>query len=41
MDSMLAGIDDQLADHRRWNGEAREAEAAAEARLLASARALL
>jgi argininosuccinate lyase len=41
MDSMLAGVDDQLADRRRWNEEAREAEAAAEARLLASARALL
>ena len=37
MDAMLAGLDDALADHRRWDDAARAAEEAAEAALLGRA----
>jgi argininosuccinate lyase len=40
MDAMLAGLDDALAAHRRWDDDARAAEAAAEATLLERAREL-
>ncbi len=40
MAEMLAGIDASLAEHDRWSAAAREREAAAEAALLARARAL-
>jgi hypothetical protein len=38
--AMLAGIDETLAEHRRWSHEADARETAAEAALLALARAL-
>lgn len=40
MAEMLAGLDVALLEHERWNAAAREREAAAEAALLARARAL-
>ena len=40
MAEMLAGLDASLAEHDRWSEAAREREAAAEAALLARARAL-
>jgi argininosuccinate lyase len=40
MDAMLTGIDEQLADHRRWSESAAQAESAAEAGLLERAREL-
>ena len=40
MDAMLDGIDATLAGHEQWSDEARTHETAAEAALLARARAL-
>ncbi|MDX6453556.1 MAG: argininosuccinate lyase [Gaiellaceae bacterium] len=40
MDSMLSGIDEQLAERESWSTAARERESAAETALLARARAL-
>ena len=40
MAAMLAGIDETLAEHDRWSEAARAREVAAEAALLARARAL-
>ncbi|HEY4346515.1 MAG TPA: lyase family protein [Gaiellaceae bacterium] len=40
MTAMLAGLDEELAEHDRWSAEARERQAVADAALLARAREL-